>query len=124
MNRQQLLDSIKPGMSLNEEFFKRIYGYELTWPGFAEIALQKLEKAGSTRSREHYERFSQKYEKESKEISRRVGEWYVEQLEKKRNKKKEGGDLKRKQMKDCLQTLNDKELLMIYQMRKSENRTS
>lgn len=116
MNGQQLLDSIRPGMSLNEEFFKRIYGYELTWPGFAEIALTKLEEAGSTKSRKYYEQFSQKYENESKEILRNVSIWYSDQLEKERERidrkevrkwKKNVSKMSQKELLNSLESFKD-----------------
>lgn len=37
-SREELLQSIGPDMRLDKWFFLRIYGYELTWPGFAEAA--------------------------------------------------------------------------------------
>ena len=42
-SREELLQSIRPDMKLSKAFFMRIYGYEITWPGFAEVALQRLE---------------------------------------------------------------------------------
>ena len=36
-SREELLQSIGPDMRLDKWFFLRIYGYELTWPGFAEV---------------------------------------------------------------------------------------
>ena len=37
-SREELLASIRPGMELTKNFFLRIYGYELSFPGFAEVA--------------------------------------------------------------------------------------
>lgn len=45
-SREELLQSIQPGMKLDKAFFLKIYGYELTWPGFAETAIKALEAAG------------------------------------------------------------------------------
>lgn len=83
-DRQQLLDSINPNMRLTESFFKRIYCYEVTYPGFAEIALQKLEEAGNTRSRGYYEQFSGKYEDEHKKAMETGYDQYTKEKEKKR----------------------------------------
>ena len=41
-SKEQLLQSIAPTMKLTKGFFKRIYGYELTWPGFADQAIKAL----------------------------------------------------------------------------------
>lgn len=70
-------------MKLTESFFKAIYGYELTYPGFAETALKKFDDMGSKTARSYYEQFSKKYEDERKYTLRNVGVWYVEQLERK-----------------------------------------
>ncbi|MEJ8760608.1 hypothetical protein [Enterocloster sp. HCN-30185] len=37
-SREELLQSIRPDMRLDKCFFLRIYGYELTGPGFSEVA--------------------------------------------------------------------------------------
>ena len=56
-SRRELLDSISCDMRLDKSFFMKIYGYELTWPGFAEDALTRLEFLGCSRAREYYNRF-------------------------------------------------------------------
>lgn len=81
-NKDMLLKSINPEMRLTESFFKRIYAYELTYPGFAEEAVKRLEDAGSTKSRGYYEQFSRKYRQQEEETLRNTGEWYVQQLKK------------------------------------------
>lgn len=72
-SREELLSSIHPGMKLTKNLFMRIYGYELTWEGFADQALTELEKAGCCRAREHYARIigecEQKHEKDMKEVA-------------------------------------------------------
>lgn len=45
-SKEELLASIRPDMKLTWDFFKRIYGYEITWPGFADRALTALEAVG------------------------------------------------------------------------------
>lgn len=35
-SRRELLDSLKPGMHLDKNFFLKIYGYDITRPGFAD----------------------------------------------------------------------------------------
>lgn len=87
-NKQQLIDSINPNMKLTESFFKRIYGYEVTWPGFAEIALKKLEEAGSTRARGYYEQFSRKYEEEYNNAMRAGYDQFVKQREQEMQREK------------------------------------
>ena len=54
-SKDELLNSIRPDMRLTKDFFRRVYGYEISYPGFAEEAISALEAAGCTRAREHYE---------------------------------------------------------------------
>ena len=76
-SRDELLKSVKPDMRLTMDFFKRIYGYELTWPGFAEIALGKLEEAGCSRAREYYAQFVSGYETKRNEEMKEVAKWLL-----------------------------------------------
>lgn len=64
--KEKLLDSIKSDMKLFKSTFIKIYGYELTWPGFAEVALTKLENAGCKQAREHYKRIVNEYEEKKR----------------------------------------------------------
>lgn len=57
----------------------RVYGYELTWSGFAEIALSELEKAGCGKARAYYQQFVDEYEKKHNEEMKGVAEWYAKQ---------------------------------------------
>ncbi|MBQ8804163.1 MAG: hypothetical protein IJZ53_11050 [Tyzzerella sp.] len=82
-SKQELLSSIQPGMKLTKNFFMRIYGYEITWPGFAEQALTELEKAGCSKARDYYQRFVSEYEQEHEKAMKNVAEWYRKQNEKK-----------------------------------------
>lgn len=50
-SKDELLSTIIPNMRLTRVFFLKVYGYELTWPGFAEIALTKLEEQGCSKAR-------------------------------------------------------------------------
>lgn len=79
-SRQELLDSIRPDMKLTKNFFMKIYGYEISFPGFAEIALTELEKAGCSKARTYYQRFVGEYEKKHAEEMKTVAEWYRKQL--------------------------------------------
>ena len=62
-SRQELLESIQPCMKLTKNFFMRIYGYGISFPGFAEAALEDLGKAGYSKARAYYQRFVGEYEK-------------------------------------------------------------
>ena len=80
-SRRELLDSISCDMRLDKSFFMKIYGYELTWPGFAEDALTRLEFLGCSRAREYYNRFVNEYEKEHDQQMKNVAKWYKKQCE-------------------------------------------
>lgn len=60
-NKEELLQSIHPDMKLNKAFFLKIYGYEITWPGFAESAIKILENAGCNNARRYYEQVLEEY---------------------------------------------------------------
>ena len=81
-SREELLGSIQPGTRLTKDFFKRIYGYEITQPGFADLALETLEAAGCSRVREYYicvvAEIDHGYDKDRKEVAA----WYVKECDK------------------------------------------
>ncbi|MBD5515223.1 MAG: hypothetical protein HDR06_11450 [Lachnospiraceae bacterium] len=61
-SKQQLLDSIQPGMRLTKGFFKKIYGYEITDPSFPDKAIAALEVAGCGKARQYYKEWIEEYE--------------------------------------------------------------
>ena len=77
--RETLLSEIGPEMKLYRSFFMRIYGYELTWPGFAETALTALEDAGCSRAREYYSRFVSEYEEGRETELKNAAKWLGQQ---------------------------------------------
>lgn len=102
-SREELLQSIHPGMRLTRDFFMRIYGYELTWSGFASMALEKLEAAGCSRAGEYYMQFAGEYERQQEESIKPIAAEYVRELEQ-AWKKKEGDVLRiRKRILQILQ---------------------
>lgn len=99
-SRQELLDSIRPDMKLTKNFFMRIYGYEISFPGFAEIALTEMEKAGCSKARAYYQRFVGEYEKKHDEEMKEVADWYRKQL------KGDGKDWKRQREAELSQRVS------------------
>ena len=116
-----MFDSIRPDMKLTKNFFMRIYGYEISFPGFAETALEELEKAGCSKARAYYQRFVGEYEKKHDEEMKSVAKWYRKQLE----RKGDGNDWKKQReaelRKQDLQQKSDRELLNLLQMLREEN---
>ena len=103
--KEKLLESIKPDMKLYKSTFMKIYGYEITYPGFAEIALSKLEDIGCQRAREYYEQFTTEYENEYHDKLIEVSEWYQKKLDDewerkvKEYERKEGKEQRRQEQK-------------------------
>lgn len=94
-SREEFLQSIRPGMRLGKAFFMRVYGYEITWPGFAEGALQRLEEIGCSKAREYYGGFVAEYEAQDAVEMKEAGKWYAEhtkQIEMKKGARQERGD--------------------------------
>ena len=81
-NKDGLLRSIVPGMKLDKPFFLKVYGYELSYPGFAETALGVLEDAGCSNARRYYEQITTEYEEEQAEQIKPVAAWLREQIDK------------------------------------------
>lgn len=111
---------IKPDMKLTESFFKAIYGYELTYPGFAEMAMIKLTAMGCKNARVYYKQFSEKYKNKARQTLRNVGEWYVDQLEKERQAKKQK-EVRQWNREKAYQKMSDEELLEKWQNMKKMN---
>ena len=53
-SRRELLDGLKPGMHLDKNFFLKIYGYDITCPGFADDVIRRLEILGCSKARDYY----------------------------------------------------------------------
>ena len=80
-SREELLQSIQPGMRLYKAFFLKIYGYEITRPGFKDIAIKALNEVGCSRAEEHYNRIVSEYEEKQKEVFKSVSKWLIEKID-------------------------------------------
>lgn len=80
-NRKSFLSTFKVGMKLYRSTFLKIYGYELTWPGFAEDALTRLEMLGCSKAKEYYTCTVAEYEHKHEKEMINVAKWYRKQLE-------------------------------------------
>lgn len=111
-SREELLQSIQPGMKLTRDFFKRIYGYEITYPGFAEIAIQRLETAaGCGLARQHYDRIKTEIDRKYDKSMKEAAAWYAEETQKKRGEKQRAEKLNSMSTEALL--LRKKELLLM-----------
>lgn len=113
--REELLQSIHPEMKLDRAFFLKIYGYEISFPGFQETAIKSLEVAGCSRAQEYYDLVVGEYEKKSQEQIRKTGEWYLKKCNDEWEMKVKEGEGKRQELKQYLSRMNDRELLNLLQ---------
>ena len=89
-NKDALLALIRPDMKLTKEFLKRIYAFEISYPGFADQAIAALEKAGCGRAREYYNHWVTEYEDKHREEMKQVAQWYQSWYDSQHGRK--GGD--------------------------------
>ncbi len=88
--KESLLSCISPEMRLYKSFFMKIYGYEISFPDFAETALSRLEAAGCSRAREYYHHFISEYKRQRDEelkpiavdMEKKVNEDYEKKVKK------------------------------------------
>ncbi len=96
-NRESLLALIQPDMHLTKEFLKRIYSFELDYPGFADQAIAALERAGCGRARQYYDDWVNEYETARNAELKEVAHWYRLECEKQWEKRrKEGGEQRKR----------------------------
>lgn len=69
------LDSIKPGVVLDDAFFRRLYGWSVTEPEFLERALD-IAVSRQADIVPGYQAWVQAYEAEQAVINKDVAEWY------------------------------------------------
>lgn len=96
MGKEELLASIKPDMILKKDFIKKIYGFEISYPGFSERAITALEAAGCSKARQYYEEWVRAYEAAYHAELKVVANWYGRELKK---RQKEGEKRRRDKQK-------------------------
>ena len=112
-SKEALLASIKPGMKqLTKDLFKRVYGYELSYPGFSEQAIRALEEAGCSKARQYYESWVNEYEMARDAELKEVAHWYRLKCEKQWEKIQEEGEEQRI-MQEKMELLKQKRQLLI-----------
>lgn len=94
-SKEELLQNINPDMRLTNNFFKQIYGYEISWLGFADQAIAALEAAECSHAREYYTDWVTAYETEHNAMMKRVAEWYSKQDFYRKDVRKSGKSKKR-----------------------------
>ena len=79
--REPLMRSLRPDVKLYKSTFKKILGYDITTPGFAEEALTRLEILGCSRAREYYETVKAEWQQEHDAQMKSAAHWYKGQCE-------------------------------------------
>lgn len=79
--KEELIQSINPKMKLDKSFFLRVYGYEITYPGFAIQSIEALERAGCSKALLYYERVVADYERKQNEELLPVAKWLHEKVD-------------------------------------------
>lgn len=74
-NKEEFLHSFSTGMKLYKSTFLKIYGYELSYPGYAEKALSWLEMLGCSKARTYYSGVVVEYEHERDKELKEVASW-------------------------------------------------
>lgn len=115
--KQSLLQGIFPGMKLNKAFFLRIYGYEVSYPGFAETAIKALEDAGCNRARSYYDQIVASYEREQDEKNQPVASWLREQID--RDYKRISADTRKEGSEDVRQILLKKKRVLLLRLKEN-----
>lgn len=109
--KERFLAAFSAEMELPKSVFKKIYGYEISFPGFAERALSRLESLECGGARESYDHFVNEYEdrrrEEMKSVARWYQDWYDGQYERK------GGDELRERTE--LQKMSDADLIELLE---------
>ena len=74
-DKEEFLHSFSTGMKLYKSTFLKIYGYELSYPGFADKALDWLEMLGCSKARAYYSDIVAEYEHERDKGLKEVASW-------------------------------------------------
>ena len=74
-DKEAFLHSFRTGMKLYKSTFLKIYGYELSYPGFADKALDWLEVLGCSKARAYYSGVVVEFEHERDKGLKEVASW-------------------------------------------------
>lgn len=108
ISKEVFLEQMHAGMRLYKSTFKRIYGWEISYPGFAEQAISRLEALGCNKARHYYEAVRDEIEEQYNQDLKEAGGWYRQQCEKDRK------ELQRKAgiwSRESLKKMSNSELL-------------
>ena len=99
MNRQEILQSIRPGMKLTKDFFLSVYADEITYPNSSEEVFQRLEQAGCSNARTYYTQVVEAYQRQRDAELKPVAKLIQAKWDKEWEKLVKEGEAKRKSEK-------------------------
>lgn len=124
-DKSGFLQSLKIGIKLYKSTFLKIYGYELTYPGYAEKALSWLEMLGCSKARAYYSGVVAEYEHQHEKEMKSVAAWYrkfcedrwerLKQEEVRKLRKQQEVEQLKERLREDLQQKSDRELLNLLQ---------
>ena len=120
-NKDEFFHLFKMGMKLYKSTFLKIYGYELSYPGFAKKALSWLEILGCSKAMTYYSGVVVEYEHERDKGLKEVASWHKGDWENMLEKLKWKAVMESRkqqeveQLKADLQQKSDRELLTLLQ---------
>lgn len=79
--KELLFDSISHDMTLRKSFFLKVYGYEISFPGYADKAIKMLEEVGCSKARQYYEQIVGEHQKKREEGQKEAAKWLREQID-------------------------------------------
>ena len=119
-SKQELLDSLKVNMHLDKNFFMKVYGYNMTSPGFADEVIARLKFLGCSNAGNYYTCIVAEYEHKHNEMIKRVAEWYAEQKTYTKGVNKPRKQQEAEQLRTDLQQKSDRELLTLLSKLKTK----
>lgn len=75
-DKGKFFDSLVSGMKLYKSTFLKIYGYDISTPGFANEALAKLKGLGCSKAEEYYKGIVSEREEERERMMKEAAAWY------------------------------------------------
>ena len=116
-NKEEFLHTFSTGMKLYKSTFLKIYGYELSYPGYAEKALAWLEMLGCSKARAYYSGVVVEYEHQHEKELKSAAHWYKDQFKNewenmKRKAVKQGWRQKEAEQQELLELLETKRQIL------------
>lgn len=121
--KEKLLQSIGSDMILRKSFFVKVYGYEMSYPGYAHKVIKMLEGVGCSKAHSYYEMVVKERESYLNEKIKPIAEWLRNQISIEYEKvikrtDKRGDELRKARIVQDLHQKSDRELLNLLQSMK------